>query len=93
MIKSQLIQRIAARNPHLHHGDVERIVNVILNEIVRAMKEDRRVELRGFGAFSVRYRKARMARNPRTGKAVPVGPKKMPYFRAGKELRERLNAR
>ncbi len=92
MIKSELVQRIAARNPHLYQRDVERIVNTILDEIVRALKEDNRVELRGFGAFSVRYRKARIARNPRTGEPVEVPEKKVPHFKTGKELRERLNA-
>ncbi len=91
MIKSELVQRIAKRNPHLYHRDVERIVNTILNEITRALAEDNRVELRGFGAFSVRYRKARIARNPRTGEPVQVGEKKVPHFKAGKELRQRLN--
>ncbi|HHN73205.1 MAG TPA: integration host factor subunit beta [Thermopetrobacter sp.] len=92
MIKSELVQRIAARNPHLYQRDVERIVNTVLNEIVRALADDNRVELRGFGAFSVRYRKARVARNPRTGEPVHVGEKKVPHFKTGKELRERLNA-
>ena len=92
MIKSELIQKIAAQNPHLYRQDVERIVNTILNEIVRAMARGDRVELRGFGAFSVKHRGARVARNPRTGEPVRVGEKKVPFFKAGKELRERLNA-
>ncbi len=92
MIKSELIQKLAERNPHLYQRDVERIVNTILDEIVRAMADGNRVELRGFGAFSVKYRKARIARNPRTGEPVHVGEKKVPFFKTGKELRERLNA-
>jgi integration host factor subunit beta len=92
MIKSELIQKLAEKNPHLYQRDVERIVNTILNEIVRAMADGNRVELRGFGAFSVKYRKARIARNPRTGEPVHVGEKKVPFFKTGKELRERLNA-
>ena len=92
MIKSELIQHIAEQNPHLYHRDVERIVNTILDEIVRAMSDGNRVELRGFGAFSVKYRKARTARNPRSGEPVRVAEKKAPFFKTGKELRERLNA-
>ncbi len=92
MIKSELIQKLAEKNPHLYQRDVERIVNTILDEIVRAMANGNRVELRGFGAFSVKYRKARIARNPRTGEPVHVGEKKVPFFKTGKELRERLNA-
>jgi len=92
MIKSRLIQLIAEQNPHLYQRDVERIVNTILDEIVRALANGDRVELRGFGAFSVKYRKARMARNPRTGEPVEVAEKKVPFFKTGKELRERLNA-
>ncbi len=91
MIKSELIQKITERNPHLYQRDVERIVNTILDEIVRAMANDNRVELRGFGAFSVKHRKPRTARNPRTGEAVEVPGKKVPFFKAGKEMRERLN--
>ncbi len=91
MIKSELIQRIAEQNPHLYRRDVERIVNTILNEIVRGLAEGNRVELRGFGAFSVKLRKARTARNPRSGEPVQVGEKKAPFFKTGKELRERLN--
>ncbi len=92
MIKSRLIQLIAEQNPHLYQRDVERIVNTILDEIVRALANGDRVELRGFGAFSVKYRKARTARNPRTGEPVEVADKKVPFFKTGKELRERLNA-
>ena len=91
MIKSELIQKITERNPHLYQRDVERIVGTILDEIVRAMANGNRVELRGFGAFSVKYREPRVARNPRTGEKVEVPGKKVPFFKAGKELRERLN--
>ncbi len=92
MIKSELIQRIAEKNPHLYQRDVERIVNTILDEIVRALADGNRVELRGFGAFTVKERKARVARNPRTGEPVRVADKKVPFFKTGKDLRERLNA-
>ncbi len=92
VIKSELIQKIAAGNPHLFHRDVERIVNVIFDEIIAALARGDRVELRGFGAFTVKHRAPRIGRNPRTGAAVPVDEKFVPFFKTGKELRERLNA-
>jgi integration host factor subunit beta len=91
MIKSELVQRIASQNPHLYQRDVENIVNAILGEIVSAMARGDRVELRGFGAFSVKNRPARTGRNPRTGAHVSVGRKAVPFFKTGKEMRERLN--
>lgn len=91
MIKSELIQKIAAANPHLYHRDVERILDVILDEIVEALARGDRVELRGFGAFTVKYRAPRRGRNPRTGATVSVQEKFVPFFKTGKELRERLN--
>ena len=91
MIKSELIQRIAATNQHLYHRDIERIVNVIFDEIVDALARGDRVELRGFGAFTVKHRAARLGRNPRTGTPVPVAEKFVPFFKTGKELREKLN--
>lgn len=91
MIKSELIQKLAQENPHLFQRDVERIVNTIFDEITTALARGDRVELRGFGAFSTKQRPARVGRNPRTGEAVQVEEKKVPYFKTGKELRERLN--
>lgn len=91
MIKSELVQRIAERNPHLYLRDVEKIVNAILDEITAALSEGHRVELRGFGAFSVKKRNARQGRNPRTGAKVAVDEKVVPFFKTGKEMRERLN--
>jgi len=91
MTKSELIQRIAELNPHLYHRDVERIVGTIFDEIGSALSRGDRVELRGFGAFSVKQRDARTGRNPRTGEAVAVEAKSVPYFKTGKQLRERLN--
>jgi len=91
MIRSELVQKIADENPHLYHRDVERIVNTIFEEIVGAMARGDRVELRGFGAFSVKKREARIGRNPRTGESVSVGEKHVPFFKAGKLLRDRLN--
>lgn len=91
MIKSELVARLTARYPHLYHRDVERIVTTVLDSISKALAEGHRVELRGFGAFSVKVRPSRMGRNPRTGEPVSVGQKRAPFFRTGKELRERLN--
>lgn len=91
MIKSELIQRIAQDNPHLYQRDVERIVATILDEIIAALANGERVELRGFGSFSVKRRDARVGRNPRTGETVHVKAKSVPFFKTGKELRERLN--
>ena len=91
MIKSELIQKINDANPHLFHRDAERIVNIFFSEITEALAAGNRVELRGFGAFSTKYRKARPGRNPRTGKSVSVPEKYVPFFKAGKGLREKLN--
>src|SRR5690606_37246820 len=91
MIKSELVQAIANKNPHLFLRDVENIVNAIFEEITVALAEGNRVELRGFGAFSVKNRPARTGRNPRTGASVQVEEKWVPFFKTGKELRERLN--
>lgn len=92
MIKSELVQVISNRNPHLFLRDVENIVNAMLEEISEALAHGNRVELRGFGAFSVKNRPARTGRNPRTGEAVEVEEKWVPFFKTGKDLRERLNA-
>jgi len=92
MIKSELVQNIAERNPHLYQRDVEHIVNAVLEEIVSALSRGDRVELRGFGAFSVKNRPARIGRNPRTGEKVEVDEKFVPFFKTGKEMRERMNS-
>lgn len=91
MIKSELVQKIADDNPHLYQRDVEKIVNAILDEISDALANGDRAELRGFGAFSVKHREARKGRNPRSGESVDVEEKWVPFFKTGKELRERLN--
>ena len=91
MIKSELIQKIAEATPHLFQRDVERIVGTVFDEIIEAMAQGHRVELRGFGAFSVKKRDARQGRNPRTGDSVTVEEKYVPFFKTGKEMRERLN--
>ena len=91
LIKSRLIQNITEANPHLFVRDVERIVNTIFNEISSSLASGKRVELRGFGAFSVQHRKQRIGRNPRTGESVNVEEKYIPRFKTGKELRLKLN--
>ncbi len=91
MTKSELILRIAERNPHLYQRDAELVVSAIFDAIVEALESGDRVELRGFGAFSVKYRKARTGRNPRTGESVEVDEKYVPFFKTGKKLHERLN--
>ena len=91
MIRSELIQKIAEENPHLIQRDVDRIVSTIFDEIIDAMARGERVELRGFGAFSVKKRDSRVGRNPRTGESVAVSEKAIPVFKTGKEMRLRLN--
>jgi integration host factor subunit beta len=91
MLKSELIKHIAGQNPHLYERDVEKIVNAVLDEIVSAMARHDRVELRDFGAFSIRIRSARTARNPQSGTTVSVSKKVVPFFKTGKEMRRRLN--
>src|ERR1051325_11068509 len=91
MLKSDLVQRVAVQNPHLYQRDIEKIVNAMLDEIVGALRQGDRVELRGFGAFSTKLREARQGRNPRTGAVVSVAQKAVPFFKTGKEMRARLN--
>ena len=91
MIKSELVQRIASQNPHLYQREIEKVVSAILDEMVEALRRGDRVELRGFGTFSVKLRGPRQGRNPRTGAIVAVAKKAMPAFKTGKEMRERLN--
>jgi integration host factor subunit beta len=91
MMKSELVKRIASQNPHLFERDIEKIVNAILDEMIEALRRGDRVELRGFGMFSAKLREARQGRNPKTGAVVAVGKKAGPYFKTGKEMRQRLN--
>ena len=91
MTKSELIQKLAERNPHLFLRDVEKIVDTVFDEISDTLAQGDRVELRGFGAFSIKHRDARTGRNPRTGETVQVEAKRLPFFKTGKALRERLN--
>ncbi|MFN4039837.1 MAG: integration host factor subunit beta [Erythrobacter sp.] len=92
MIRSELLQELHQDNPELHADEIEQVVDIFFDEIAQRLAEGGRVELRGFGAFSTRERDARTGRNPRTGEAVDVAAKRVPYFKAGKEIRERLNA-
>lgn len=92
MTKSELIARITDKNPHLTQKDAERVVSTIFDEITDALSQGDRVELRGFGAFSVKQRRARIGRNPRTGEKVDVDEKVVPFFKTGKLLHERLNS-
>lgn len=91
MIRSELVMRVRAKHPHLERSEVEQLVSAILDTILGALAEGRRVELRGFGAFSTRAREGRIGRNPRTGESVVVEAKRVPFFKAGKEMRARLN--
>jgi len=91
MTKSDLILRLAELYPHLLQRDIERIVGTVFDEISNALARGNRVELRGFGAFSIKQREARQGRNPRTGEAVAVAEKYVPFFKTGKQLRDRLN--
>jgi integration host factor subunit beta len=93
MIRSELLQELHKDNPELRAEEIEQVVDIFFDEIARRLAEGGRVELRGFGAFSTRAREARTGRNPRTGEAVAVPEKRVPYFKAGKEIRERLNAK
>ena len=92
MTKSELLQRLAESHPHLYHRDVERIVSTVFEEISSALERGDRVELRGFGTFSVKHRGARVGRNPRTGDTVEVAPKSVPFFKTGKQLRDLVNS-
>lgn len=91
MIRSELLQALAKDNPDLRADEVEQVVDIFFDEITKRLAEGGRVELRGFGAFSTREREARTGRNPRTGESVSVPAKRVPYFKPGKEMRERLN--
>lgn len=92
MIKSELVDKVHAANKHLLHHDVERAVEAVFEEIIQALVNGDKVELRDFGVFTVRHRASRTGRNPRTGEAIPVEAKRVPFFRAGKKLRDRVQA-
>lgn len=92
MTKSELILKLAELNPHLYQSHAEKIVDTIFEEITKALASGKRVELRGFGAFSIKERKSRVGRNPRTGESVRVDEKAVPFFKIGKRMHERLNS-
>ena len=92
MIRSELVHTLSRKHPDMRQEDVEQVVDIFFDEIANQLADGGRVELRGFGAFSVRSRPARVGRNPRTGETVEVPAKAVPFFKSGKELRERLNA-
>jgi integration host factor subunit beta len=92
MTKSGLIQVVAARMPHISARDVEIVVNTIFDSMTSALQVGDRIEIRGFGSFSVRHRRARMGRNPKTGESIAVPPKRVPFFTVGHDLKERVNA-
>ena len=91
MTKSELIEKILAKNPHLTLKDVDRIVTTVLEKIIDSLAQGDRIEFRGFGAFSVRTRTPRVAKNPRTGAQVKVEERRIPHFKTGKQLHELLN--
>ena len=93
MIKSELVERIAAQNPHLFRQDVQRIVDAIFEEISQTLENGDRAELRGFGTFYVSHRKGRMGRNPKTGEAVKVDEKSVPRYKISKSLTDRMNSK
>ncbi len=92
MIRSELLAALGKESPGMRAEEIERVVEVFFDEIGKRLSEGGRVELRGFGAFSTRDREARKGRNPRTGDTVEVPGKRVPYFKPGKEMRQRLNA-
>ena len=91
MIRSELLQLLSQDNPELRAEEIEQVVDIFFDEISARLAEGGRVELRGFGAFSTRQREPRQGRNPRSGQSVAVPAKRVPYFKPGKEMRERLN--
>jgi integration host factor subunit beta len=92
MTRSELIDRLAEKQTHLDGEDLQLAVKIMIDQMSSALAQGERIEIRGFGAFSVRHRQPRLARNPRTGEQVLVGEHYIPHFRAGKELRDRVNA-
>ena len=93
MIRSELIKKLEAENPELKTEEVEKILDLFFDQIIQRLADGGRVELRGFGAFSVRERQSRLGRNPRTGEKVNVPAKRTPFFKMGKELKDRLNGK
>ena len=92
MTKSELILKITSKNSYLYHKDVYKIIDTLFNCVTKALKNGDRVELRGFGTFTTKLRKARIGRNPKTGEPVAIPQKKMPFFKMGKSMKERINS-
>ena len=92
MTKSELIERLIERHPELSVKDVELAVKIMLNHMADSLSDGERIEIRGFGSFSLHYRAPRVGRNPKTGESVSLGSKYVPHFKPGKELREQVNA-
>ena len=92
MTKSELILKITSKNSYLYHKDVYKIINTLFNCVTQALKNGDRVELRGFGTFTTKLRNARIGRNPKTGNPVAIPQKKMPFFKMGKSMKERINS-
>ena len=92
MTKSELILKITSKNPYLYNKDVYKIIDTLFNCVTKALKDGDRVELRGFGTFSTKIRNARIGRNPKTGEPVAIPQKKMPFFKMGKSMKERINS-
>ncbi len=93
MTKSELIDRLTSKQPHLAHKDVELVVKCLLEQMSFSMENGNRIEIRGFGSFSLHYRPPKTARNPKTGDTVALPSKYVPHFKPGKELRERVDAK
>lgn len=89
--KSELIEQIANNYPHLPHRDIDEAIKLIIERLIKALESGNRVEIRGFGSFSLHYRKPRVGRNPKTGEQVKLAAKYVPHFKPGKELREQVN--
>ena len=92
MTKSELILKITSKNSYLYHKDVYKIIDSVFNSVTKALKDGDRVELRGFGTFTTKLRNARIGRNPKTGDPVAIPQKKMPFFKMGKSMKERINS-
>ena len=92
MTRSELILKIISKNSYLYHKDVYKIIDTLINCVTKALKDGDRVELRGFGTFTTKLRNARIGRNPKTGDPVAIPQKKMPFFKMGKSMRERINS-
>jgi len=93
MTKSELIEILASRQPHLAFNDVDIAVKSVLDQMSQSLAQGERIEIRGFGSFSLHFRPPRQGRNPKTGEPVALTSKYVPHFKPGKELRERVNSR